>query len=301
MLVSALLGLSLFTLLLLVATHFEQQKAGVRLRLERLRTAKKGAPFSVGEMLGVGKPIAALGEKLNMAGRGDDPEDLLLGFVLINVLGMALGVYYGYILLATLLPVATVFVGGYLLDTMASQRTRVLEGQFRDFMKSLSLHLTVVPAFQTAFVRAAEKMENPLKSYLDRVVMKLQSGESIETALKVLKQLPSTQISSWVGCTLFAVRIKSNLSRMCGRTATRLFLKHKMANRVSAQTTQSKSLMVSMGGIMLFMMVSTMASSQEFVEFYTSPLGRTVASLAILSFVTATLYVLRKIDREMAK
>lgn len=301
MLIAVLSGLLMFVLLFLVAARLEQQKTGMVLRLERLRTIKKGNHFSVGGILGLDTSIAALGSKLALAGNVSDPEEILLWFALAIVTLGALAIYYGYLLLAMLLPVVTVAIGRYLLDAMASRRLRILEVQFKDFMMSLSLHLKVTQAFQPAFIRAAEKAERPLRDYLDRVVAGLQSGESIEATLEGIKQIPSTHIASWVDCASFAVRIKSDLSRMCTRTAARLSLKTKMANKINAQTAQSKSLMVSMGGIMLFMAVSTMTSSPEFVEFYTSPLGRTAATMAILSFVVATLYVLRKIDREMSK
>lgn len=301
MLIAALLGLSLFMLLFLVSTHLEQQKTRLKLRLERLRTTKKDGRFSIGGMLGIDKAVAALGNNLTLAGNMSDPEDLLLWFVLGNVVVAALAVCYGYAFLAIVLPVVTVAIGRYLLDVMASRRLRILEVQFADFMRSLSLHLKVTQAFQPAFIRAAARAERPLRNYLDRVVAGLQSGESIEATLEGVKQIPSAYISSWVDCALFAVRVKSDLSRMCTRTAGRLSLKAKMANKVNAQTAQSKSLMISMGGIMLFMTVSTMTSSPEFVEFYTSPIGKTVATMAILSFVAATLYVLRKIDKEMSK
>lgn len=301
MLVAILSGFSLFVILLFVAAHFEQQKAGVKLRLERLRSVKKGGYFSLGGMLGMDNTIASFRDKLKMSGSESDPEDLALWFVLLTVSLFALAIYYGYTLLAFLLPVVVWAVGKYLLDALSMRRTRLLETQFRDFMMSLSLHLTVIPAFQPSFMRAAEKAEQPLKHYLDRVVIGMQSGESTETALAAIRQIPSVPIASWVDCALFAVRIKSDLSAMCARTAGRLALKIKMANRVYAQTAQSKSLMVSMGGVMLFMTVFTMMSSPQFVEFYSSPLGRTAATMAILAFAAATLYVLRKIDLEMSR
>jgi len=300
-LIAVLSGLSLFLLLFLVDAHFEQQKTGIKLRLDCLRTVKKRGYFSVGRMLGMDKTIAAFRERMVGAGSEFDPEDLALWFVLLTVALCALAIYYGYTLLAFLLPVVVWAVGQYLLDALSMRRTRLLETQFRDFMMSLSLHLTVIPAFQPSFMRAAEKAEMPLKHYLDRVVMGMQSGESTETALQAIRQIPSVPIASWVDCALFAVRIKSDLSAMCARTAGRLALKIKMANRVYAQTAQSKSLMVSMGGVMLFMTVSTMMSSPQFVEFYSSPLGRTAVTMAILAFAAATLYVLRKIDLEMSR
>ena len=301
MLVAVLAGLSLFALLFLVAAHFEERRTGIKLRLEKLRTNKKGGYFSVGGMLGIERSIGGLKEKLALSGSESDPEDLVLWFLLGTVTLSAVAIYYGYALLALLLPGVGVAVGKYLLDTLTSRRTRLLEAQFKDFLMALSLHLAVVHAFQPSFMKAVEKTEKPLRSYLDRAVIGMQSGESTEVALEVVRQIPSVPIASWVDSALFAVRVKADLSAMCTRTAERLALKIKMANRVYAQTAQSKSLMVSMGGVTLFMVVSTMASSPEFVEFYSSPLGRMAATGAILSFVVTTLYILRTIDVEMTK
>jgi len=129
----------------------------------------------------------------------------------------------------------------------------------------------------------------------------MHTGESTEDALGALRQIPSALVGAWVDSAVFGVRVKADLSAMCKRSAERLILKIRMAKRVEAQAAQSKSLMVSMGGVTLFMMVSTILSSPEFLEFYSSPLGRVAATGGMLAFATTTLYVLRRIDLEMGK
>ncbi len=301
MLVAVLAGLSLFGLLALVAVQLEQRQEGLRLQLERLRPTKKDVSFSVGGLFGIEKVVSGLKEQLVGAGVVSDPEDLLLWFALGTVFAAAVAVYYDFVLLAAMMPVGAFSLGKYLLATETSRRTRLLETQFKDFLVALNLQLAIVPAFQPSFMRATLVVEKPLRSYLDRVVIGMQSGEATEEAITVLRQIPSGQIAAWVDSVIFAVRVKANLAAMCKRAAERLVLKSKLAKRVEAQTAQSKSLMVSMAGVTLFMMVSTLLSSPEFVEFYSSPLGRVVATGGILSFVVTTLYVFRRIDTEMSR
>lgn len=301
MLVAVLAGLFLFALLFLVAAQLEERQEGLRLRLERLRTTKREKPFIVGGLLGGERVLGRLKERMASAGEAGDPEDLVLWFALGTVLLAAVAIYYGYVLLAALLPAVAVALGKYLLDAVTSRRVRVLEIQFKDFLVALSLHLAIVPAFQPSFMRAAEKVERPLRHYLDRVVIGMQTGESTEDALEGLRQIPSALVGAWVDSAVFGVRVKADLSAMCKRAAERLILKIRMARRVEAQAAQSKSLMLAMGGVTLVMMATTIVSSPEFVEFYVSPLGRVAATGGILSFAVTTLYVLKKIDQEMSR
>jgi len=300
-LVAVLGGLSLFALLFLVAAHLEQRQEGLRLRLGRLRTDKREGAFSVGKMLGVEKAVSGLKERMADTGGVNDPEDILLWFALGTVVLAAVAIYYGFVLLAVLAPAGAVMLGKYLLDTLTSRRVRILEVQFKDFLVALSLHLTIVPAFQSSFMKAAGQAEQPLKQYLDRVVIGMQTGESTEDALEGLRQIPSALVGAWVDSAVFGVRVKADLSAMCKRAAERLILKIRMARRVEAQAAQSKSLMLAMGGVTLVMMATTIVSSPEFVEFYVSPLGRVAATGGILSFAVTTLYVLKKIDQEMSR
>ncbi len=301
MLVAVLAGLSLFGLLILVAVQLEERQEGLRLQLERLRSTKKEVSFSVGGLFGIEGVVSGLKERLVGAGVVSDPEDLLLWFVLGTVFAAAIAVYYDFVLLALLMPVGALSLGKYLLAAETSRRTRLLETQFKDFLVALNLQLAIVPAFQPSFMRATLVTANPLRSYLDRVVIGMQSGEATEEAIAVLRQIPSGQIAAWVDSVIFAVRVKANLAAMCKRAAERLVLKSKLAKRVEAQAMQSKSLMVSIAGLTLFMMVSTLISSPVFVEFYASSIGRVAATGGILSFVVTTFYVLRRIDVEMAK
>jgi tight adherence protein B len=291
----------LFALLFLVAAYFEQRQEGLKLRLEKLTADKRGRTISVGKMLGVEKVVSRLRQRMAEAGGGSDPEDILLWFALGTVILAAIAIYYGFVLLAVFMPAGAVMLGKYLLGAYTSRRTRLLETQFKDFLVALSLHLTIVPAFQSSFMKAAGQTDLPLKQYLDRAVIGMQTGESTEDALEVLRQIPSAVIGAWVDSATFGVRVKADLSAMCRRSAETLVLKIRMAKRVEAQAAQSKSLMVSMGGITLVMLVSTILSSPQFMEFYTSPLGRVAATGGILSFAVTTLYVLRRIDLEMSR
>jgi tight adherence protein B len=279
----------------------EQRQEGFRLRLEKLTTDKREGAFSVGKMLGVEKAVKALRHRMTSAGEVADPEDFLLWFALGTVVLAAVAIYYGFVLLAVLAPAGAVMLGKYLLDTLTSRRVRILEVQFKDFLVALSLHLTIVPAFQSSFMKAAGQAEQPLKQYLDRVVIGMQTGESTEDALEGLRQIPSALVGAWVDSAVFGVRVKADMSAMCKRAAERLILKIRMARRVEAQAAQSKSLMLAMGGVTLVMMATTIVSSPEFVEFYVSPLGRVAATGGILSFAVTTLYVLRRIDAEMSR
>lgn len=299
MTVAVLAGLFLFTALFLVAGTLEQRKRGARIQLERLRG--KGLEISFGEMLGLRRPLAALREQIAATGVDRDPEDVLLWFALGTVSVAALAIYYGFVLLAVLMPALAWGLGRYLLAAGVSRRVRLLEVQFKDFLVTLSLHLAVVPAFQPSFMRAASQAEQPLKQYLDRAVTGMESGETTEEALGVLRQISSAPITAWVDSVVFAVRIKANLSAMCKRAAERLILRIKMAKRVEAHAAQSKSLMVSMAGVTLMMGVSTMISSPEFVEFYSSPAGVLAATGGLLAFAGTTLYILRRIDAEASR
>ncbi|MBT9177339.1 MAG: hypothetical protein DDT20_01672 [Firmicutes bacterium] len=300
MLVATLGGLSLFVLLFLVAAQFEERR-GLRLQLGLLQSSKKKNPYFLGDLLGYPQTIKRLGERLSGVGETRDPEDLVLWFALGTTALAAIAIYYGYVLLAALMPIAALALGKYLLDAMTHRRTRLLETQFKDFLIALGLQLTMVHAFQPSFMHAARDVEHPLKHYLDRVIMGMQGDETTEEAIETMKQIPSSLVSAWVDSTVFAVRTKANLSGMCKRAAERLVVKDRLAKRIEAQAAQSKSLMVSMAGVALFMMVSTILSSPEFVEFYSSPIGRVAATGGIVSFAVTTLYVLRRIDAEMTQ
>jgi len=299
MLTAALFGIFVFVFVLFLLTLRIQNKAKLNIRLEKLKSHKSSAPPWL-SVVGLNKTREFLKIRFEISGIKTDPDEAFLWFVLINTVIVVVLIYSGYVFLAIVKPVVFRFVMFHILDSFASKRSRLVEAQFRDFLISLALHLKVTPSFQSAFIMAAATVEKPLSDYINRVVTGLQGGESIENAIGTLKTIPNVHVRTWTDSVVFAVRIKADLSRLCARSADRIGLKIRLAGKIYAQTVQSKALMISLGGMMLFMMVTTMSASPEFIEFYSSPLGRAVASAAILSFIFATLYVLKKIDKEMS-
>jgi len=276
-----------------------RNESKLNIRLERLKLHKFSPPSWL-SVVGLNKTREFLKTRFEASGFKLEPDEAFLWFVLFNTAIIAILIISGYTFLAVALPIILRFIGFHILDSLASKRIRLLEEQFRDFLTSLALHLKVTPSFQSALIMAAITVDKPLGLYIDRVITGLQGGESIESAISTLKAIPIIHVRTWTDSVIFAVRIKADLSRLCARSAERLGLKIRLAGKIYAQTAQSKALMISLGGMMLFMMVTTMSASPEFIEFYSSPLGRAVASAAVMAFIFSTLYVLKKIDKEMS-
>lgn len=299
MLIAVLSGLFVFVSAFFIFSLKAQEKSKLNIRLERLKS-QKSPSLSWLSGIGLSKTRKFIKAKFEMGDVKSDPDEAFLWYLLLNTIVVAVLIASGYTFLAVFLPIALRFVVIHILDALASKRIRTLEVQFRDFLISLALHLKVTPSFQSALIMAAASVDKPLSMHINRVVTGLQGGESIETAISTLKDIPNIHVRTWTDSVIFAVRIKADLSRLCSRSAERLGMKIRLAGKIYAQTAQSKALMISLGGMMLFMMVTTMSASPEFIEFYSSTLGKTVAGIAVLAFIFSTLYILKRIDKEMS-
>lgn len=294
-----LFGAAVFMVVVLLYSIRENKRLKLKRRLERHLVSPQKNEFSAVDLFGLRSFIEALDKKLKKSGIKMDAEEIFLWFVLFSVVSALFLSLKGFTLLGLSLPVMLYYLGDYVLDYLGRRRIRKTEEQFRDFVKMLGAYLKMVPSFAGAFIKAAEEVENPLKEHIDRVVRKFELGEDIETALQELKNVESTYIKAWADSITFAVRMKSDLSRVCERTAKKLYERIKMANRVASMTVQAKSLMVSLAGMMAFMIVSTMSVSPDFVRAFSTPIGKVVVAYTALSYFISTLYILKRIDKEM--
>ncbi|KKC28512.1 type II secretion system F family protein [Caldanaerobacter subterraneus] len=299
MAVSFLFGTAVFMVVVLLYSIRENRRLKLKRRLERHLVAPQKNEFSVAQMFGFKSFIEVLDKKLQRSGIKSDAEEAFLWFVLFSIVSALFLSLKGFALLGLSLPVMLYYLGDYVLEYLGRRRIRKTEEQFRDFVKMLGAYLKMVPSFAGAFIKAAEEAENPLKEHTDRVVRKFELGEDLEEALKELKNVESTYIKAWADSIIFAVRMKSDLSRVCERTAKKLYERIKMSNRIASMTVQAKSLMVSLAGVMIVMMAATVMSSPDFLRTYSTPVGKVVIAYAVLSYFISTFYVLKKIDKEM--
>lgn len=299
MAVSFLFGAAVFMIVILLYSIRENKRLKLKRRLERHLVSPQKNEFSAADLFGLRSFIEALDKKLKKSGIKVDAEEVFLWFALFSIVSALFLTFKGFTLLGLSLPVMLYYLGDYVLDYLGRRRIRKTEEQFRDFVKMLGAYLKMVPSFAGAFIKAAEEVENPLKEHIDRVVRKFELGEDIETALQELKNVESTYIKAWADSIIFAVRMKSDLSRVCERTAKKLYERIKMSNKIAAMTVQAKSLMVSLAGVMILMMATTMMSSPDFLKTYSTPVGKAVIAYAVLSYFVSTFYVLKKIDKEM--
>ncbi|AEM79749.1 type II secretion system F family protein [Thermoanaerobacter wiegelii] len=299
MTVSFLFGAAVFMAVVLLYSIREEKRLKLKRRLERHLVSPQKNEFSITDLFGLRKFIEKLDRKLKKSGIKADAEEVFLWFLLLSVLSSISLSLKGFTALGAALPFMLYYLIDYILDYLGRRRVRKIEEQFKDFVKMLGAYLKMVPSFAGAFIKAAEEAESPLKEHTDRVVRKFELGEDIETALQELKNVESTYIKAWADSIIFAVRMKSDLSRVCERTAKKLYERIKMSNKIAAMTVQAKSLMVSLAGVMAVMIAVTMMSSPDFVKAYSTPAGRIVIAYAALSYFISTFYVLKKIDKEM--
>ncbi|MGI1691667.1 type II secretion system F family protein [Thermoanaerobacter uzonensis] len=299
MAVSFLFGAAVFMIVILLYSIRENRRLKLKRRLERHLVAPQKNELSIVDLFGLRNFTEALDRKLKKSGIKLDAEEVFLWFVLFSVVLALFLSFKGFTLLGLSLPFMLYYLGDYVLEYLGRRRIRKTEEQFRDFVKMLGAYLKMVPSFAGAFIKAAEEVESPLKEHTDRVVRKFELGEDLEEALKELKSVESTYIKAWADSIIFAVRMKSDLSRVCERTAKKLYERIKMANRVASMTVQAKSLMVSLAGMMAFMIVSTMSVSPDFVRAFSTPIGKVVVAYTALSYFISTLYILKRIDKEM--
>ncbi|HHY80746.1 MAG TPA: secretion system protein [Thermoanaerobacter sp.] len=299
MAVSFLFGAAVFMVVVLLYSIRENRRLKLRRRLERHLVVPQKNELSITSLFGLRSFIEKLDKKLKKSGIKLDAEEVFLWFILFSVVSALFLSLKGFTLLGLSLPVMLYYLGDYVLDYLGRRRIRKTEEQFRDFVKMLGAYLKMVPSFAGAFMKAAEEAESPLKEQTDRVVRKFELGEDLEEALKELKSVESTYIKAWADSIIFAVRMKSDLSRVCERTAKKLYERIKMSNKIAAMTVQAKSLMVSLAGVMIVMMATTVMSSPDFLRTYSTPVGKVVIAYAVLSYFISTFYVLKKIDKEM--
>ncbi|NNG67747.1 type II secretion system F family protein [Caldanaerobacter subterraneus] len=299
MAVSFLFGAAVFMVVVFLYSIKENRRLKLKRRLERHLVAPQRNEFSIMDLFGLRSFIEKLDKKLKKSGIKMDAEEVFLWFVFFSIVTALLLSFKGFTLLGLSLPVMLYYLGEYILDYLGRRRIRKTEEQFRDFVKMLGAYLKMVPSFAGAFIKAAEEVENPLKECIDRVLRKFELGEDLEEALKELKNVENTYIKAWADSIIFAVRMKSDLSKVCERTAKKLYERIKMSNKIAAMTVQAKSLMVSLAGVMILMMAATMMSSPDFLKTYSTPVGKVVIAYAVLSYFISTFYVLKKIDKEM--
>jgi len=146
----------------------------------------------------------------------------------------------------------------------------------------------------------AKTADNPLRGELEKVLHKIDLGIGIIPALKdFARDSESSVIDFWVDSIVFAYQMRASVSDVCEQVSKKIKNRIKQNVQVSAKMSEIKSMMFSIGGVMLALMFMIYSSSPDYLNSFNTFWGKVALIYTIASYAGSTLYILQRINREV--
>jgi tight adherence protein B len=295
-------SVGIFMLIILYYSYKNYKKQKLIQRLQRQMITQQAKPFSLLEMLGYEKVVAKTGELLRRAGFAKlNPEDTLLSFIVILVLIFAVLTIAGAGLFSLIIPVLLAVVVPWTLSMIATSRYNKLNRQFADAAQDMADYLKLVPNLENAIREVSATADNPLRGELEKVLHKLDLGIGMIPALKDFAvESESTMIDFWVDSIVFAYQMRASVADVCEQVSKKVKARLKQNAQVSAKMSEIKSMMYSIGGVMVALLVMVYSSSPEYLNSFNTLWGQIALIYTIVSYTGSTLYILHRINKEVS-
>lgn len=301
---AAITAVSGFVIVVLIYSYREYRKQKLIRRLERQMVAPRAKrSFSLLEALGYNNLITDISDLLNRAGLSRiNAEDAFLTFVVLDVLVFAALVILGFGWLSAVVPVILVFAVPWFLNMVGVRRHVKLNHQFAEAAQDIADYLKIVPNLENAIRKVAEETDQPLRGELNKILHKVDTGIHLLSALRdFAKTSESTMIEFWVDSIVFAYQMRASVADVCEEVSKKIKQRMKQNAQVSTKLTEIKTMMFGIAGVMAGIMFFIFSSSPEFSAAFNTPVGKIALAYTIASYAGSTLYILRRINKEVSE
>lgn len=301
---AAITAVSGFVIVVLIYSYREYRKQKLIRRLERQMVAPRAKrSFSLLEALGYNNLITDISDLLNRAGLSRiNAEDAFLTFVVLDVLVFAALVMLGFGWLSAVVPVILVFAVPWFLNMVGVRRHVKLNHQFAEAAQDIADYLKIVPNLENAIRKVAEETDQPLRGELNKILHKVDTGIHLLSALRdFAKTSESTMIEFWVDSIVFAYQMRASVADVCEEVSKKIKQRMKQNAQVSTKLTEIKTMMFGIAGVMAGIMFFIFSSSPEFSAAFNTPVGKIALAYTIASYAGSTLYILRRINKEVSE
>lgn len=301
---AAITAVSGFVIVVLIYSYREYRKQRLIRRLERQMVAPRAKrSFSLLEVLGYNNLITDISNLLNRAGLSRiNAEDAFLTFVVLDILIFAVMVILGFGWLSAVIPAVLVFAVPWFLNMVGTRRHVKLNHQFAEAVQDIADYLKIVPNLENAIRKVAEETEQPLRGELLRILHKVDTGINLLTALRdFARTSESMMIDFWVDSIMFAYQMRASVADVCEEVSKKIKLRMKQNAQVSTKLTEVKTMMFGIAGVMAGIMFFIFSSSPEFSAAFNTAVGKIALAYTIASYAGSTLYILRRINKEVSE
>jgi tight adherence protein B len=300
--IAIVFSISAFMLIILYYSYKNYKRQKLIQRLQRQMVTQQAKPFSLLEMLGYENAVEKTRELLRRAGFAKlNPEDTLLSFIVILTMIFALLTVAGAGWLSIVIPALLAVAAPWILSMIATSRYNKLNRQFADAAQDMADHLKLVPNLENAIREVAATADNPLRGELEKILYKLDLGIGMIPALKdFAAESESTMIDFWVDSIVFAYQMRASVADVCEQVSKKVKARLKQNAQVSAKMSEIKSMMFSIGGVMIALLVMIYSSSPDYLNSFNTFWGQIALIYTIVSYAGSTLYILQRINKEVS-
>jgi tight adherence protein B len=272
-------------------------------RLQRQMIAPKSKSFSLLDTLGYNRLLNDIDELFRRAGLSKiNAEDAFLSFIVILSIVFAMLTVTGTGWLSVVLPAVLAIAVPWSLGMIGTARHNKLNRQFSDIAQDMADHLKLIPNLENALREVVETAEQPLRGELEKILHKMDLGIGIIPALKdFARGSESSMIDFWVDSIIFAYQMRASVADVCEEVSKKIRMRMKQNAQVSTKLTEIKSMMFAIAGIMLAMIFLIYSSSPEYLNSFNTTGGKIALIYTIASYVGSTLYILRRINKEVTE
>lgn len=299
--ISLIAGISFFVFVILAYSIVTYRKQSIIRRMERQLVATKEKKFSIMSMLGAESFTAKVQGKLKKAGLTRyDAEDAVLVLATFSFVLFIAAVVSKLGAFSLLVPPAVFYLSFALLDKLGDSRYEKLNGQFAEAVQDMADYLKVGGNFANAIEKTAEEADEPLKGELLKIVRKVNAGISILTALKEFSDdVQSPLVESWVDAVIFSFRMKANTADVCESAAQKVRARMRQNKKIDAMLKGTKSTVYMIVAVMALMLFMTYATSPMYLAVFKTLMGKIALLYTIASYAGTTVFMLRKMDKEV--
>jgi tight adherence protein B len=296
MLVAVLAGAAAMICMLLWMSRKDYQEYELRRRINRMLLRQPKTRFSLFSFLGdINDRLTAVAKELMP---GLDPDLFIIYGMYVLVAVVAIAGIMGYTAFGLAIDAFIVILTLMYLDSRRSSRMYKLEQQFGAFTRDVATYLHANANLYRAIQSVAEYASEPLKPYLDSVIRQVESGMTLDDALRRFASETNLEsISEWVDSVIFARMAKSDITGVCEHSADRINRKLVRGMNIRSVLSKTKGAAVAILLVIGLMMVYTIMTSPDTKTLYFSPgFGQVVLMYAVVSLFITTYIIFRQID-----
>jgi len=298
-LLSLLLGVITFFVLFLFLAYYEEKVYRIRQKLSR-QLIKPDESLQRYTFFGfLGDIYEKIDRQLKAAELKVSTDDFIMYYLYFAVFCFILAVILNQLTYFFVIVVCSTIGIKIILDYISTSRRFKFELKFGEFTQSVAIMLRGTPNLMSVLQQAMnEETDSKLKMELEMIVQEVQSGTTLEQALKKFKERNnfSSVVGTWVDSIVFANLSGASLSDVCTNTARKINDKLSRARLIKKKTARLKSVMLAIIGIITLTLVFILFFFPEAKECYSTTGGKIILMFVLSIVIGSTYYMLKTAD-----